>query len=104
VDIQNVLELPLNGRQVTALILLSGAAVQYPGVALSTRMQTGVSIAVAGGLSYGVTYALDGASHTNFYDATGMQLPFPDALAEFTVAASTQDAQQGVHSRAAVNS
>ena len=49
VDNQRILELPLNGRQATDLILLAGAALPYPGVALAAKMQTGVSIAVAGG-------------------------------------------------------
>jgi hypothetical protein len=103
VDNQRILDLPLNGRQPTDLIVLAGAALPMSAVAPAAKMLTGVSIAVAGGLSYGVAYALDGASHNNYYDATGMPLPFPDALAEFRVAASTQDAQQGVHSGAAVN-
>src|SRR5207247_2979474 len=38
-----------------------------------------------------------------FYDATGMPLPFPDALQEFKVATGTQDAQQGTHSGAQVS-
>src|SRR5262249_37651821 len=103
IENQRILDLPLNGRQVTDLITLSGAAVQT-GASPAWGMKTGVTIAVAGGQSYGVAYALDGASHSNFYDATGMPLPFPDALQEFSVKTSTQDAQQGMHSGAAVNS
>jgi hypothetical protein len=103
IDNQRILELPLNGRQATDLIFLAGAADPYPGVALAVKMQTGQSIAIAGGLSFGVAYALDGAFHNNLYDATSMPLPFPDALGEFRVAASTQEAGQGVHSGAAVN-
>jgi len=102
IENQRILELPLNGRQATDLIFLAGAAVQTS-QSPAWAMKTGVNISVAGGQGYGVAYALDGASHSNFYDATGMPLPFPDALQEFKVATSTQDAQQGVHSGAAVN-
>jgi hypothetical protein len=102
IENQQILELPLNGRQVTDLIPLAGAAVQT-GSSPAWGMKTGVNISVAGGQTYGVAYALDGASHSNFYDATGMPLPFPNALQEFGVKTSTQDAQQGTHSGAAVN-
>jgi len=102
IENQRILELPLNGRQATDLITLAGAAVQT-GQSPAWAMKTGVNIAVAGGQSYGVAYALDGASHSNFYDATGMPLPFPDALQEFKVATGAQDAQQGVHSGAQVS-
>src|SRR6185295_17178908 len=42
--------------------------------------------------------------HLNTYDGTGMPLPFPDALQEFRLATSSQDASNGMHSGAAVNS
>src|SRR4030095_1817589 len=81
IENQRILELPLNGRQATDLIVLAGAAVQT-GASPAWGMKTGVNITVAGGQSYGVSYALDGASHSNFYDATGMPVPFPDAPPE----------------------
>jgi hypothetical protein len=102
IEQQRVLELPLNGRQVTDLITLSGLAVQT-GSSPSYNMKTGVLISVAGGMSFGVQYALDGAAHLDTLDGTGMPLPFPDALQEFKLATSTQDASSGMHSGAAVN-
>src|SRR6187549_1722904 len=48
VENERIVELPLQGRQVTDLIVLAGAAVQT-GVASSRTMQGGVSISVAGG-------------------------------------------------------
>jgi hypothetical protein len=63
----------------------------------------GARISVAGGLSYGVTYLLDGTMHTNPGDNLNLPLPFPDALQEFSVATSGLSAQNGVHSGAAVN-
>jgi hypothetical protein len=54
-----ILELPLQGRQVTDLIVLAGAAVQ---TGLTARgLPGGVYISVAGGLPGGVAYTLDGA-------------------------------------------
>src|SRR5947208_13480193 len=67
-------------------------------------MATGVNISVAGGQTYGVAYLLDGAQHSNFYDGTGMPLPFPDALQEFKVETSALNAQSGTHSGATVSS
>jgi hypothetical protein len=102
-DNQRILDLPLNGRNPTDLITLTGAAVQT-GASPSYGMNTGVQISVAGGQSFGVYYALDGAPHVNLYDATNMPLPFPDALQEFKVETSTQNAQTGTHSGAQINS
>jgi hypothetical protein len=97
-----ILELPLNGRNVTELITLAGAAV-------STGMSSGRSfpgqqeIAVAGSISGSVAYALDGAFHNNPYDNLNLPLPFPDALQEFKVETSALSASQGQHSGAQVN-
>ena len=102
-ETQRILDLPLNGRTPTDLIALTGAAVQT-GTSPTYSMNTGVTISVAGGVDFGVYYALDGAPHLNLYDSTNMPLPFPDALQEFKVDTSTQNAQTGIHSGAQVNS
>jgi hypothetical protein len=86
VEQKRILELPLQGRNVTDLIVLAGAAVQSaPNV---KSMPGSVFTAVAGGLPFGVAYLLDGATHNNPYDNLNMPLPFPDALQEFRVATS----------------
>ncbi|MBP1623753.1 MAG: TonB-dependent receptor [Acidobacteria bacterium] len=103
IETQRVLDLPLNGREVTDLITLSGLSVQT-GRAPGYTMDTGVNISVAGGTSYGVQYNLDGAAHLDMYVGTNMPLPFPDALQEFKVVASSQDASSGGHAAATVNS
>jgi Carboxypeptidase regulatory-like domain len=102
VENERILELPLQARQVTDLIVLAGAAVQTA-TADSRSMQGGVSIAVAGGLSFGVAYLLDGAMHNNPQNNANLPLPFPDALQEFSVATSGLSAQNGMHSAASVN-
>ena len=66
-------------------------------------MPTGVNISVAGGLSTGVGYSLDGAQHNNPQQNVNLPFPFPDALQEFRVATSGLTAQNGFHSGASVN-
>jgi hypothetical protein len=105
VDNQRVLELPLNGRNVTELILLVGAANPNPnpGNMNSARNYPTIVINVAGGLSNGVTYLLDGAVHNDVQNNLNLPLPFPDALQEFKVETSALSAQYGLHSAAVVN-
>ncbi len=102
VENERIMELPLQGRQVTDLILLAGAAVET-GRPNNRSFQGGVNIAVAGGLSFGVSYVLDGAMHNDPQNAAGLALPFPDALQEFRVATSGLSADNGVRSGASVN-
>jgi Carboxypeptidase regulatory-like domain len=102
---QRVVELPLNGRQVTDLIYLSGMATQVNGAGLNSgvRNYPTQDISVAGGLANGLTYSLDGATHNDPYNNLNLPLPFPDALQEFKVETSALPAQYGHHSSAAVN-
>jgi hypothetical protein len=103
VDSQKILELPLNGRQATDLIPLSGMAVTTSSSQPTYTMNTGPSIAVAGGMSWSVQYNLDGAPHVDTYVGTSMPLPFPDALQEFRLSTGAQDASSGGHSGATVD-
>ena len=101
VENERIMELPLQGRQVTDLLVLAGAAVQ---TGIPQRgVPGGVSISVAGGLPFGVAYMLDGATHNNPQTNANLPLPFPDALQEFRVATSGLSAENGMHSGASVN-
>jgi hypothetical protein len=102
VENERIVELPLQGRQVTDLIVLAGAAVQT-GTASNRAMTGGVSISVAGGLSFGVAYTLDGSMHNDVNNNANLPMPFPDALQEFSVATSGLSAQNGMHAGASVN-
>jgi len=102
VEQERIVALPLQGRQVTDLIVLAGAAIQT-GRPNSRNFQGGVNISVAGGLDFGVAYTLDGAMHNDPQNSSSMPLPFPDALQEFQVATSALSAQHGVKSGASVN-
>jgi hypothetical protein len=102
IDQQRVVDLPLNGRQVTDLILFTGGAntstltgrASYPS-------STGVSI--GGGGVGTVSYILDGGTHNDPLSNQNLPLPFPDAIQEFKVETSSLPAQYGYHSAGAVN-
>jgi hypothetical protein len=102
IDNTRVLELPLNGRQATELILLSGAAVGG-GQQAPARNYPTQAISVGGGMDNGLTYLLDGGTHNDPYNNLNLPLPFPDALQEFKVETSAVPAQYGQHSAGAVN-
>jgi hypothetical protein len=103
-ETKQILDLPLNGRNVTDLILGLGAAVAPAAEASSSRSISGQqNIRVAGGISGSVHYSLDGALHSNPYDNLSLPLPFPDALQEFKVETSALSAAQGGASGAQAN-
>jgi hypothetical protein len=104
VDNQRILELPLNGRNVTELVFLAGTAtVGGSGFLNSVRNYPTVMISVAGGISNWTAYNFDGAAHNDAYNSLNLPLPFPDALQEFKVESSAVPAQYGVHASANVN-
>jgi len=104
IDNQKVQELPLNGRNATDLILLSGIAVQS-GTLSGIRGGVGTTqtIAIAGGLANGSSYLLDGGYHNDPMNNAPQPFPFPEALQEFKVETSALMAQYGRHSAGAVN-
>ncbi|MGH9715243.1 MAG: TonB-dependent receptor domain-containing protein [Candidatus Acidiferrales bacterium] len=113
VNSQSVVDLPLNGRQVTQLITLAGASntVQAgfggtPTVGIlysSKNYPNESSVSVAGGLLTGTTYLLDGGTFNDPYNNANLPTPFPDAIQEFNVQTSALPAQYGQHSGGAIN-
>jgi hypothetical protein len=102
IENQRILELPLNGRNVTELISLAGGATPAPITRGSRSFQRGEGVSIAGGLGTGVAYFLDGAVHNNPQSGGNYSIPFPDALQEFKVETSALSAQHGLHSAGAV--
>src|SRR5262245_26287761 len=99
IENERILELPLNGRNVTELITLSGAAVQVSVPTVADRIVPGfAAIVVAGGFNTSVSYYLDGVQHMDRYSNYNLPFPFPDALQEFKVETSALSAQTGVSS------
>src|SRR5579862_7879080 len=108
VDNQRVVEMPLNGRNVTELIFLAGIATVYGangtvGTLNSNRNYPTVMISVGGGVANWSTYNWDGEIHNDAYNSLNLPLPFPDALQEFKVESSALQAQYGQHASANVN-
>ena len=104
IENERILELPLNGRQVTDLISLAGGAVQAAAGNTDRVMSGEVTISVAGGMKTATVYMLDGAMHNDPYNNGNLPMPFPDALQEFKVETGGLAAQYGMYSGAAVNS
>lgn len=105
VDERRMVELPLNGRQPTQLILLSGAALTAPGGGMvgSKNYFSSTTISVAGGQANAVNYLLDGGDNNDAVTSVNLPIPFPDALQEFSVQTSSLPARYGLRSGAVVN-
>ena len=104
IDNQQVTQIPLNGRQATELIFLSGLATSAPAGDLNTNKNyPTVTISVAGGQANGITYIMDGGTHNDPFNNLNLPTPFPDALQEFKVETSSLPARYGHHAASAVN-
>lgn len=114
IDQQRIVDLPLNGRQLTQLLLLSGAATNptLPGQDLLSSKNYGngnatsqvlATISVAGGQENSNTFLLDGGDHNDKFSNLNMPIPFPDAMEEFSVQTSTLTAQYGEHAGSVVS-
>jgi hypothetical protein len=104
VDTQRMNELPLNGRQVTQLIIgLGAAAYGDSGDTGSKTFYSSTRISVAGGQGNGTAYLLDGGDNTDAMSNVNLPFPFPDALQEFSVETSAVSSRFGIHPGATVN-
>jgi hypothetical protein len=109
IDQARIVDLPLNGRQPTQLILLSGAANDIgpangqSDLVTSKNYFSADGISVAGGQASGTNYLLDGGENMDLFSNVNLPLPFPDALQEFSVETSSLSARYGMHAGAVVN-
>jgi hypothetical protein len=105
IDNQEILELPLQSRNTTDLLGLSGGVVpDATGNASSRSLQGGVGLSIVGLAEGSTTFTLDGALHTNPFDNLNFPIPFPDALQEFSIQTGTQNASGGFQGGATVAS
>lgn len=99
IDQRRIIDLPLNGRQATDLILLSGGASVPPNAAgrfITTHdYVSSVAVSVAGGQENGNNYLLDGGDHNDTHSNVNLPFPFPDALQEFSVQTNGVSARYG---------
>jgi hypothetical protein len=101
---EQIVGLPLNGRQATQLVLLSGAAVEVGGGLTSNRQYpNAVAISVAGGSGNSTLYLVDGGYNNDSGNNTGNAMPFPDALQEFRTETGVRPARYGMYTGATVN-
>ena len=101
---EQIVGLPLNGRQATQLVLLSGAAVEVGGGLTSNRQYpNAVAISVAGGTGNSTLYLVAGGNNNDSGNNTGNAMPFPDALQEFRTETGVRPARYGMFTGATVN-
>lgn len=105
VDSQRMVDLPLNGRYATQLVLLAGASLNAPGgdETGSKNFYSSQTISVAGGQANGTNYLLDGGDNNDTFSNVNLPFPFPDALQEFSVETSALPARNGLHPGGVVN-
>jgi Carboxypeptidase regulatory-like domain len=108
IDARRMVDLPLNGRNPTQLITLTGAATTSSSSDLITSKNIGGSNAsatfsIAGSQANGVNYLLDGGDNNDSLFNVNLPLPFPDALQEFSVQTTALPAQYGLHPGGVVN-
>jgi hypothetical protein len=106
VDSQRISNIPLNGRQATQLVLLTGGSAQVaaPGdLSSSKNFYSSVAISIAGGQGNGTNYLLDGGDNNDTFSNANLPFPFPEALQEFNVETNTLPARDGLHPGGIVN-
>jgi len=105
VDQQRIVDLPLNGRDPTQLITISGASINHnDGTNTGSKsFFSSQSISIAGSAGDATNYLLDGGDNNDSFTNVNMPFPFPDALAEFSVETSTLPARNGLHPGGVVN-
>jgi hypothetical protein len=102
---KQIVDLPLNGRQATQLVLISGAAVVTPpgDMSGSKNYFSSTTISVGGGQGNGTNYLLDGGNNTDTMTNVNLPFPFPDALQEFSVDTNALPARNGGQPGGVVN-
>src|SRR3984885_7996828 len=105
IDQRTVTEMPLNGRQMTGLITLSGGSTTAPAgdfTGSKYSYQT-VAVSIAGGMGNTTMWRLDGGDNNDYMANGNLPFPFPDAVNQFSVEAAGLSAQNGMHSGGMVN-
>ncbi len=108
IDQKRMVDLPLNGRNPTQLLTLTGAANTAPGGSLvGSKSMLGSNASgtftVAGGQANGLGYLLDGGDNNDPIWNVNLPIPFPDAIQEFSVQTNALPAQYGLHAGGVVN-
>lgn len=105
IDQQTVTEMPLNGRQMTGLIALSGGSTAAPAgdfTGSKFSYQT-ISVSIAGGMGNTTMWRLDGGDNNDYMANGNLPFPFPDAVSQFSVESAALSSQDGMHTGGMVN-
>ena len=105
IDSQTLTEMPLNGRQMTALITLSGGSTPAPNgdfTGSKYSYQT-ISVSIAGSGGNTTQWKLDGGDNNDYMANGNLPFPFPDAVSQFSVESTALSAAEGKHSGGLVN-
>ena len=105
IDTAAVDEMPLNGREMAALITLSGGSSSAPSgdfTGSKYSYQT-ISVSVAGGMGNTTEWKLDGGDNNDYMANGNLPFPFPDAVQEFSVESTALNPQNTLHSGGLVN-
>ena len=105
IDSTALTEMPLNGRQITALITLSGGSTPAPGgdfTGSKYSYQT-IAVSIAGSGGNTTQWKLDGGDNNDYMSNGNLPFPFPDALSQFSVESTALSAQSGEHIGGLVN-
>jgi len=105
IDQKEVNEMPLNGRQMTQLITLSGGSNLAPAGDFtgSKYSYATISVSIAGGGGNTTLWRLDGGDNQDYMANGNLPYPIPDAVSEFSVESTDLGAQDGGHVGGMVN-
>src|ERR1019366_2737576 len=104
-DQQRIVQLPLNGRDPTQLIIISGAAVNHTdGTNTGNKsFYTSQSIAIAGSAGNTTNYLLDGGDNNDSFTDRNLPFPFPGCVGQVRLQTSVLPARNGLHPGGLVN-
>ena len=105
IDQQTVTEMPINGRQMTSLITLSGGSTSAPAGDFtgSKYSYATISVSIAGGMGNTTMWRLDGGDNNDYMANGNLPFPFPDAVSQFSVESTALSSQNGMHTGGLVN-
>jgi hypothetical protein len=102
IDDRRVVDLPLNGRNVMSLAALIPGVTNVSAPQTQSDARGGPQMDVNGSLPNATVYTFDGAVFNNPSRNTGINLPPPDAIAQFRILTSNFSAEYGHNSGAQI--
>ncbi|MBO0858207.1 MAG: TonB-dependent receptor [Chloracidobacterium sp.] len=91
IDRQRIVDLPLNGRDITQLMTVQAGVIQTG----SSAGVVGNAFVANGSRETGVNFTLDGATNVNSYQNYSGEFPNPDAVQEFSIQTNNFSAEYG---------